>query len=160
MSRKQFLIASVVLYIVACNLPALEFQRNEAATDIWYGGQVAGIGWIGMFVGQFAWFANPLWLAAGILLMARRPRWSIVCTCLALLISLDTWSLYGQELPGDEGGVSKLTLRRIREGTYVWLASFLALLFGALWQWLQPQTVPTTASTSPDHSAAAPEAKP
>ena len=149
MNRKYFLAISVVLYVVACNLPALEFRRNEAGTDVWYGGQAAGIGWLGIFVGQVAWFANPLWLLAGVLLFAGRPKWSMACSCLALLLSLDTWSLYDQVLAGDEGGVSKLYLRRIREGTYVWLASFITVLLGGIWQCFQTAPMPVAVSNQP-----------
>lgn len=83
-------------------------------------------------MGQVAWYANPVALLAAVLLILRRRKLSVICAILALLISLDTFSLYDKKISADEGDVNHLYLKRVREGAYVWQASIGVLLVGAL----------------------------
>jgi hypothetical protein len=45
----------------------------------------------------------------------------------ALLVASHAWALFGQEIPGDEGGVTHYRLQSFHAGFYLWLASFLIL---------------------------------
>lgn len=131
MNRKWVLGCSLLLFIIACNLPALEFRRNENGQEIWNGGATLVMGWLGLFVGQLAWLANgPLFLAM-VCLLLRQRRACLVFGGLALLLSCTTWTLFGSTLDGDEGGVNKLILLRLHAGVYVWQASMLVLFVGA-----------------------------
>jgi hypothetical protein len=122
---------SLILFVTACSIPALEFQRNETGQEIWPGGQALLLGWLGLFNGCFAWLANPLLLVALILLVLRYNIPAAACAGLALLISFNTWVVFSLKLSGDEGGVSTLKLLKIREGTYVWMLSMAIVLAGA-----------------------------
>lgn len=44
---------SLLLYLAACIMPAMVFDREQ-----WTGLQVLVFGWQGIFLGQFAWYAN------------------------------------------------------------------------------------------------------
>lgn len=140
-SPKPFLIASTVLFVLACALPALEFKRNEAGIEVWEGIQVAFIGGLGLLLGQFAWLANPLLLGAWLSLLWRRRIPTVLCASLALLVGTHTFALFGQSIPADEANVSKLSLSRLREGTWLWFGSMGIVLTGGLLARMPPRSV-------------------
>lgn len=139
MSRQAVLICGSILFFLACVFPALEFRRNENGIETWPGFQILIIGWMGMLIGQFAWFANPFLLGAALSLFLKRRRACVICAGLALLISLHTFALFGTTVPADEGGVGKLFLQRVREGTWLWLASIVVMLVGGCLARLDPR---------------------
>jgi membrane-bound ClpP family serine protease len=122
---------SLVLFVTACCIPALEFQRNDTDREIWSGGQALVLGLLGLLMGCLAWLANPLLLIAMTLLFMRYNIPAAVCATLALLISFNTWLVFSLPMPGDEGGASTMKLLKIREGTYVWMLSMAVVLIGA-----------------------------
>lgn len=131
-------MGSLVLFLAACYLPALEFRRNEAGREIWSGGQCLAIGWLGLLAVQFAWLANAWLLLAAVFLLQRRRRDCIISVVLALVFSMHVWVLFNGSVPGDEANVSKLFLTRLREGTYLWQASMVVMLVGAIVAKLTP----------------------
>lgn len=139
MNRNVILTCSVILFVLACSMPALEFRRNEDGFEVWDGGEVLCLGWLGFFLGQFAWLANWPLLASAVLLFFRKRTPSVICAGVALLISLNTFTLFGIEIPGDEGGVNKLFLKSLREGTWLWFASILVMLIGGFIAKLAPR---------------------
>lgn len=131
-NHRSVLVCAAILFLLACALPALEFRRNETGQDIWWGGQILAFGWLGLFIGQVAWFANPVMIVAALLLFFQRRRICVLCAAVALCLSFDTYSLFAGSIPADEGGVGRLFLTRVREGTYLWQASIGVLAMGAL----------------------------
>jgi hypothetical protein len=88
-------------------------------------------GWLGIFAGVFAWYANLLW-ALGVVLAAFRKRTAaIVLGVLALPLAATVFSDLGRELPGDEGNATKTAIIRLLPGAYVWFLSLLALPLAA-----------------------------
>lgn len=128
--RFVFIGISLLCYAAACVSPCLEMFKQ--GVDVWYGARILVIGWLGLLVGQFAWLANPLWAVGLLFLTLRRPTIALIASALALLLALQTFMLFGMPLPGDEGGVTKLELLRLRYGFYLWLASLLALFAGTV----------------------------
>ncbi len=125
---KTAVLASVALFAIACATPALRFHHSGGRIEENLGLHVLAIGWTGIFAGIFAWCANPLWVLgviAGFLGAKRLPV--IILGVLALAIAATTFPIVGQELPGDEGNVTRMTVVRLLPGCYIWMAS-LALL--------------------------------
>jgi hypothetical protein len=120
------------LYLLACALPALEFSNENLPNENWPGIQVLAIGWLGGFLYQFAWYANLPLLLALILLLLRRWVGVLVSGVLALLLAMNTFLLYSQRVPANEGGTSYLHLVQVKIGFYFWVLSILALCVGAL----------------------------
>ncbi len=132
MHMKRVLSVSVILFAVACCLPALEFKNSRSPHDVMWGMNALVVGWSGILAGVMAWYANPFWVLGLILGLLRKPIPAAVAGVVAILISLSTFSVIGQELPGDEGNVTRTTLLRLLPGCYVWMASLVILPFVAL----------------------------
>ena len=130
------LLTSLICYFLACILPALHFVNSGNGPDPMSGFNILMIGWMGVFVGQFAWFANPFLLLSAILFIFRKWRFALAFMMIALTISLDTFMLFGQEIPADEANVNKLTLVSLGPGYYLWMASMLSILLGAIGLWV------------------------
>ena len=144
MNRWAVLVGSLVLFVAACCLPAVEFRKNAAGSVVWFGGEALAMGWLGVLLGQFAWLANPLLVFSGPLLALRLRLPAIACAGLAVLFSLNTFVLFGMEVPGDEAGVNKLYLQALREGAWLWFGSLGVMLTGAFvarWVPVQPRRV-------------------
>jgi len=124
---KFLLLASVALFALACCLPALEFTKAPTGRDVLWGGNVLAVGWSGIFAGVVAWYANPVWLFGIIMAYIGRPKLAAIAGLVALAIAGTTFSLFGQQLPADEGGVNHMSLTRTLVGCYVWLAGLATL---------------------------------
>ncbi len=122
---------SASLYVVACATPALVFSGRGIET--WFGFEALLIGWLGAFLGHFAWYANLLLPIAWLLLVLRRSTAAIATTLFALLIAADTFRLYNGEIPGDEAGVTKLHFEYPHVGFAFWVLSMVVVLVGAVW---------------------------
>lgn len=121
--------ASAALYLVACATPALVFSGRGTVT--WFGFEALAMGWLGIFFSQFAWLANPLLPFAWLLVLFRRWTGAVVTTAVALLVAATTFMLYGAEIPGDEGGVTKLYFEYPHVGFAFWILSMVAVPVGA-----------------------------
>ena len=120
-------MASIVLFAVACCLPALEFSKAGNTKDVLSGINVLAVGWSGIFAGVFGWYPNLFWLlglGSGFL---GRPRMAAIAGVIALAIGCSTFTLFGRELPADEGGVTHMSLSNTLTGCYVWLLSLAVL---------------------------------
>ena len=129
---KMILIASAVLFAVACALPALEFSKGQGAKDVLVGINVLAVGWSGIFAGVIGWYANPFWALGLLLGFFGKPKWAAIAGLIALAIGCSTFTLFGKDLPADEGGVNHMTLARMLAGCYVWLVSLATLPLVAL----------------------------
>jgi len=129
---KRGLYCSLILFVIACCLPALEWNKAGQPNDAMYGLQVLVVGWSGIFAGVIAWYANPLW-AFGLFFGAlRKPVLTAVVGALAIAIGATTIAWIAKELPADEGGVTKMAIVRLLPGCYVWFASLAVLPIAAL----------------------------
>jgi len=124
--------ACLVLFLIACVAPALEFRdTNTPSPNVMQGFQILLMGWLGVFVGQLAWFANPLFAIGLLLLSLRRRTASLICGAVAVLVAGDTLVLFSQQLPANEGDVGKLILQHLKAGFYLWAAALVLLPLGA-----------------------------
>ena len=122
---------SLLLYVIACIAPAMVFDK-----ETWNGLQVLVLGWQGIFLGQFAWYANPFWFLSLVLAFFR--RWILTCgaAVLALLIALDALSFVNTRVPLDEAFVNTMVFQSYHMGFYFWLASLAWVGLGALTVWV------------------------
>jgi hypothetical protein len=118
---------------IAPNAKRLLFAGFMAilAAGIGFGIHTLAIGWLGIFAGVFAWYANPLW-ALGLICSAFRKRIpAMIFGVLALPIALTVFTDIGRQIPADEGNATKTAIVRLLPGAYLWLASLVALPFAA-----------------------------
>jgi len=135
MARFIVLAVSLVLFALACASPTLIFLRNGTSDETWVGYMVLLLGWLGPFIGQFAWYANPLLFVSMITFVVRQWVATIVLIALTLLMAANTFLLFFQEVPADEAGVNMLTLQNLHIGFYLWIASILTIGIGAIILW-------------------------
>jgi len=123
---------SFFFYVLACACPALIFRRSSNEIEVWSGFRILTIGWLGLLVGQIAWYANPVIGLSLLLVLLRRWIGALVIALISLAIAANTLLLFYKELPADEGNVVKLRLERLGFGFFFWLASILAIAVGAI----------------------------
>lgn len=124
---KALLAISVVLFILACGLPALEFKKNTGAVEVTSGGAALALGWLGLFCGIYAWCANFVWLYAIVVGFLGKAERCSLAGIVALAIGLTVFLAIGREIPGDEANVTRMALVRLLPGCCVWLASLAVL---------------------------------
>jgi hypothetical protein len=124
---KTGLLASMALFVIACCLPALEWRSTNDPRDVMLGLRALAVGWSGIFAGVFAWYANPFWMLGLLFGFLRKPVPAALIGLIAIGVSCTTFLAIGQELPGDEGNVTKTTIVRLLPGCYLWMASLVAL---------------------------------
>lgn len=128
--RLAFVGTSLVLYVAACVLPALVFvsPNGQQNTD---GFSALVIGWAAPLFGQFAWYANLLFILS-IIGLLRGWRITILLVALSLLLAADTFMLYSQRVPADESGNNYMTFQYPTIGFYLWIASMVVIGVGAV----------------------------
>jgi len=131
------IFVSLILYVIACALPTMVFDKQT-----WRGYEVLLGGWMGVFLGQFAWFAHFFWWLALVLAFFRRWFLTIALTALAFFIALDAFSFVGKTVPLDEAFVNTMIFKSYDVGFYFWLASILAVGIGALAVWVIERVAP------------------
>lgn len=125
------IVASMFLYFIACITPAMVFDK-----ETWLGYQVLLAGLLGVFLGQFAWFANIFWGLSLLLVFFRRWFMTIAATGMTVLIALDAFAFIGARVPLDEANVNAMVFQSYHVGFYFWLASLLAVGVGAVVAWV------------------------
>jgi hypothetical protein len=73
-------------------LPVATF--GEGSGELWYGWTMLLLGWLGFFLGQFAWLANLLFAAALVLLARGRPPlvWGMMLGALTSMLAVHALS--------------------------------------------------------------------
>jgi hypothetical protein len=144
-------LVSILCFLLACALPAVDFNLvyvgdNAAAygqvvEDIWPGGVLLLSGWAAMLVTPIpgsAWLANFLYLATAILYWFKRQGLTILVGILAVILGfIGTYISMWMPLIGDEQGNTRLALDHFLVGFWLWLAAPLVLVIGtAFLKWL------------------------
>jgi len=105
-------------WVASLALPVATFGAAEGET--WYGWSVLLFGWLGFFLGQFAWIANFLFATALILLVRGRPPlvWGLMVGVLtsALAAHALSWDVVYQTGGGTAPVLSYWS------GYYLWVA--------------------------------------
>ncbi len=128
---KFFLFLSALSFVVSLFLPTF-FTSDGDIT----GGWILILGWMGIVVFQFAWYANPLNVLA-LLIIDSQPRLSILLSLLALAIASETFTF--QEIPtGLFTGIDskKIYIQELGLGFYAWYLSQILFLLALLSRYL------------------------
>ncbi|GAA0419852.1 hypothetical protein GCM10009133_30330 [Cocleimonas flava] len=128
---KLFLFLSGLSFVVSLFLSTF-FTSDGNVIGAW----VFILGWIGIVVFQFAWYANPLNILA-LLLFEARPRLAILLSLLALVIASETFTF--SEIPTGlfTGNHSEKTfIKEFGLGFYSWYLSQILFLFALFSKYL------------------------
>jgi hypothetical protein len=96
---------------------------------------VLATGFLGVFVGVFAWFANPLMLLAVLLSLSRRRVVAMVLAVAAVALGLQAYAL--DAVPFNEASMEPDNLNyvdRLGYGFYLWMASLVILAAYCCWK--------------------------
>ncbi|MBZ4331740.1 hypothetical protein NR800_07835 [Corallococcus interemptor] len=120
---------SAVLFVLACATPAMTvFNTNKRAEEQMWGLPLLLVGWLGVFILQFGWFANPLAFLASILLLDGEDRKALWVGGAASILGLSTLTWYVKPIPADESGGNRyLELLYPSVGFVCWMASLLVI---------------------------------
>jgi hypothetical protein len=99
---------------------------------VWLGAEVLALGWMGVFIGQYGWAANPLWLVSLVCLLLRHRPATVVLAALAFMVGCTSFSLIGSRIPMDEAGTRHAIVSAFGPAFPVWLAALLAPAFCTL----------------------------
>jgi len=96
--------------------------------DSYYGYQVLPMGILGIFLGMFAWFANPLMLAAGLLSAFGKRVVAMILSVSSVALGLQSYAL--DAVPFNEGSMKADNLNfvdHLGPGFYLWMGSLVVL---------------------------------
>ena len=125
------LISFVVIYAIACALPAM---RLEGRVHGWYGVEMMVLGPLGIPHGQYAWLANldavvALWCA-----MKGHTKAAVILTGVAFGLGLQALWLPGTTIPLSDNPRDTVLVTSLSYGYYFWLLALLEPLAAAFLQ--------------------------
>jgi hypothetical protein len=140
------LIISLLLYVIACCSPALEVTittTREHLTPVthetMWGVQLLMRGFMGIFFGIIAWFANPLWVVALLLISSKCVKAALAVSLAAFGISCTSFLAIGKDLAVWESDMYHQHPSALLPGCFLWIAS-LAVVPLACWLKITGQT--------------------
>lgn len=125
--RRTIAAALLLLWFVSLLLPAVTYGGAGYDPNTWAGWGILLTGWMGVLGLQFGWLANPLFIAACVLIgIGKPPGWGQTVIGIALLLLLlDSWTW--DQFP-TESGESQITQYHV--GYFLW---FLPIGLVASW---------------------------
>ena len=117
------LLAAAVLFCMALADEAI-ITSEQPIKGFW----ILLTGWMGFIIFQFSWYANPLALMS-VLLMRRRPVWSLLASGIALLLVAQAFLF--DEIPTVKPDEPIMVLAR-GTGFYLWIASIISLFYACI----------------------------
>jgi hypothetical protein len=127
-------VVVTLLFLISLTLPAIIFSDN----DFHRGFAVLIYGILGALAGDFAWFANPLFLAALVTFSAR--AFSVSGVMALMCVGLASTSFYAKAALVTFS--TPATIKSLASGFYVWLASFVVLLIASVYFWIAARQRP------------------
>ena len=105
---------------------------TEAGRVRIYGFQILLRGFPGIFWGIVAWFANPLWVIALLLLFLKRVKAALAVSLVSLAIAFTSFLAIGKDLGVWKSDVYHQVIEGFLPGCFLWMAS-LAVVPLAYW---------------------------
>lgn len=120
-----FYILSILIYIVSLTMPIYSTAGFEDVENYWEGAYLLLIGIFGVFIGVYAWLANPLFLGVAIIFWTTDYRKRMLFfSVLAILLSLSF--LLNDTILVNEAGHYKAIAER-RCGYWLWVSSMVLM---------------------------------
>ena len=127
-SQALMLLCFVILYAIACALPAM---RLEGRQQVWYGVELMVIGPFGIPHGQYAWLANIDAVAALFCAMKGRTTAAIILTGVAFGLALQSLWMPGTTIPLSNAPEDTVRVVSLSFGFYAWVIALLMPLAAA-----------------------------
>ena len=127
-TRALILMAFVIVYALACGLPAL---RLEGQKHEWYGVELMVIGPLAIQHGHYSWLANLGALGALLCVMRGHVLATVILSGIALGLGLQTFWLPGTTIPLSNDPADKVRVLSVAPGCFVWLVALLQPLTAA-----------------------------
>ena len=125
----------LLLFFTSLAMPAMRLDNGE----VWPGSQVLMSGWLGPFIGQFGWYANPFFVTAVVFIFLRRAGWAAAFTVLALVFAVTSGMILNAVIPLDEANVRKAKMIGFGPGFYVWFTALATPLLGLFFRPTAPR---------------------
>jgi len=123
LTTRLIIYAGFAFFFLSLLLPSL-FTSGDDIQGYW----VLVLGWIGLIIFQFSWFANPLNLLA-LLLINQRPVVALLLSTVAFILASQTFVFV--EIPtGTSSG--KIHIKELGLGFYIWYLAQGLFLLGML----------------------------
>lgn len=128
--RIVLLVLSIVAYLAALAVDAIVFKRDGTPVEPMNGANVLLIGWLGILVSQYGWYANLLIPAGFICALVRAFTLGKLFAIASLALSAISLAIiFSQEFPANEGGVGPpMKVTSLGIGCWLWLLSQLLIL--------------------------------
>ena len=131
LASKLLIRLSAILYTVSLAVPALEFRNLDGSRSLLLGYQALLTGWLGVFVFQFAWFANIVLIIGAITFACKAWTPTFFLGGFALALTMNTLTLFFSALPGIDTPSSGGQLTQVGIGFILWVGSILAFTIAA-----------------------------
>lgn len=121
---------SVVIYVASLALDAIDFKRDGTPVEPMNGANVLLVGWLGLLLGQYGWFANLFMSAGFICALVRAFTMGKLFGMASLALSAFSLAvIFSQEFPANEGGVGPpMKVTSLGIGCWLWLMSQVLVL--------------------------------
>ncbi|MCP3063664.1 hypothetical protein LXT21_33310 [Myxococcus sp. K38C18041901] len=126
MTRRRAVVASGVLFAVACALPAVvSYNTGSRELEPMWGHSMLINGWVGPIAYLWGWFANPLLLLSLWMLAKGRYMGAFRGGAVAVFVALTTFTWYANPVPVTGGGSRsrRLELSHPTFGFFFWMGS-------------------------------------
>lgn len=125
---RRFMWTSIAIFAVSLVFNGFYIESdNPTAWSSCFG--LLLIGWLGIFDGIIAWFANPLLVASWILSRMRRTRKIAFVLAFAALLVAVSFLLVSDVMRDEAGNRARVSTYGI--GYWLWLTSITVAMFGA-----------------------------
>jgi len=108
---KLIIYTGLILFVLSLLLTSF-FTSGEDIRGYW----ILILGWIGLIIFQYSWFANPLNLLS-LLLVNQRPKLALLLSAVAFLLASQAF-IFSEIPSGTSSG--KIYIKEFGLGLYVW----------------------------------------
>jgi hypothetical protein len=129
-------LLSILIFAASLMMPGFVTSSANKHNDPMMGYEILALGGLGILVGQFAWYANMVFLVAVLVAMpGRQYRLGMILSAAAFFLGLH--ALQFKIIPGSG---PKVVITHYAIGFYLWELSFLVLFVYFLFMFMKRRT--------------------